>query len=250
MQKTTGNKLRLGIFITVSIALFILAIYFIGEKQQLFSTTFHISGTFNDIDGLQVGNNVRFSGINVGTVEDIEQITDSTVKVDMQINEDTRKFIKKDAKAVIGSDGPLGNKIVTIVPGAGRNQEPIADNGIIATSKSASIDDILASLKVTGDNAARITDDLAAVMDNIRKGRGTIGKLLMDSTMAKNVDQSLVNIKQGTGGFKQNMDAAGHSILLRGFLKKKKKEAEEKKEKQKEEKSEKDHESTKDADKK
>src|SRR5688572_17323153 len=112
MKKTTGNKLRLGIFVSASLILFILAIYYVGERQQLFSGTFHISGVFKDISGLQVGNNVRFSGINVGIVKEIEQITDSTVRVDMQIENGTQKFIKTNAKAIIGSDGLMGSKLI------------------------------------------------------------------------------------------------------------------------------------------
>jgi phospholipid/cholesterol/gamma-HCH transport system substrate-binding protein len=53
-------------------------------------------------------------------------------------------------------------------------------------------------------------------------GKGTIGKLFVDSAFAKNLDATIVNIKQGAGGFKQNMDAASHNVFLRGFLKKKK----------------------------
>jgi phospholipid/cholesterol/gamma-HCH transport system substrate-binding protein len=66
-------------------------------------------------------------------------------------------------------------------------------------------------------------------MKNIREGRGTVGKLLMDSSFARNIDKTIVNIKQGTSGFKQNMDAASHNFLLRGFLKKKKKKEQEQK---------------------
>src|SRR5688500_8637228 len=101
MKNTTGSKVRLGIFVSSAVILFIVAIYFIGKKQQLFSSTFHISGIFADISGLQVGNNVRFSGINVGIVQEIEQISDSTVRVDMQIQDGTRKFIKTNARAFI-----------------------------------------------------------------------------------------------------------------------------------------------------
>ena len=84
------------------------------------------------------------------------------------------------------------------------------------------MDEILYNLKVTSSNAAYITDDLGAVMNNIRNGKGTIGKLFMDTLFAKSIDQTLLNIRQGTGGFKKNMDAASHNILLRGFFKKKK----------------------------
>ncbi len=223
MKKATGNKIRLGIFVSISITLFIAGLYFIGQKQQLFNNTFRVSGIFKDISGLQVGNNVRFSGINVGIVENIEQITDTTVRVDMLIEENTRKFIKKNAKAIIGSDGLMGNKIVVIIPGT-HNKPIVSDNDIIETTRAVSIDDILSKIKVTSDNSATITDNLSAIMENIRKGKGTIGKLFMDTTFAQNLDATLINVKQGAGGFKKNMDAASHNFLLRGFFKKNEKE--------------------------
>jgi phospholipid/cholesterol/gamma-HCH transport system substrate-binding protein len=220
MQKSTSNKMKLGIFVTVSVTLFIVGIYLIGQRQQLFSSTFQVSGIFKDIGGLQIGNNVRFSGINVGIIDDIQQITDSTVKVDMLINEHSRKFMKKNAKAIIGSDGLMGNKIVLIIPGS-PGKPALSNNDIIETTQPVTMDDILVKIKVSSDNAANITDNLSAITQNIRDGKGTIGKLFMDSTLAENVDQALVNIKQGAGGFKQNMNAASHNFFLRGFFKKK-----------------------------
>jgi phospholipid/cholesterol/gamma-HCH transport system substrate-binding protein len=235
MKKATANKTRLGIFVSIAITLFIVAIYLIGQRQQLFSKTFHVSGIFKDIGGLQVGNNVRFSGINVGIIASIRQHTDSTVLVDMVILEDTRKFIKKNAIAMIGSDGLMGSKLVLLTPGTS-GEKMIADNDIITTHQGVSTDEILQSLKITSDNAARITSDLAIIMQTIREGKGTLGKLLMDSVLAENVDRALINIKQGAGGFKENMDAAGHSFLLRGAIKKQEKEQEKLKEKERKEK--------------
>ena len=229
---TKNNGLKLGVFVSITIAIFIVIIYFVGKRQQLFSSTFRVSGLFFDIGGLQVGNNVRFSGINVGVVENITQVTDSTVCVDMLIVEDTRKFIKKNAVAIIGSDGLMGSKLVMIIPAA-YGKEVMDENDTIGTVQSVTMDDILLSLKITSDNAANITGNLAVVMHNIREGKGTIGKLLMDSVLAENVDKALVNIKQGAAGFKQNMDAAGHSFLLRGYIKKKETEKEKEKEKNK-----------------
>src|ERR1041385_228385 len=180
MEKKKGNQIKLGVFVSVTIALFIVGIYFIGQRQKLFSSTFHVSGIFEDISGLQVGNNVRFSGINVGIIEDIEQITDSTVRVDMQIVEHSRQFIKKNAIAVIGSDGLMGSKIIMIIPGTAGKQE-LADNDVIGTARQVNMDEILLKLKVTTDNVANITGDLSIIMENVREGRGTIGMLLMDS---------------------------------------------------------------------
>jgi phospholipid/cholesterol/gamma-HCH transport system substrate-binding protein len=202
------------------VALFFAGIYYIGETKKLFSTTFRISAMFKDVNGLQVGNNVRFAGINVGTVENIQIISDTTVQVDMVVDITTQQFIKKDAKAIIGSDGLMGNKILNI--SAGTVGKPIVENGdMIGTTLPVSFDDMLANLKITTDNASSITNDLADIIANIHSGKGTIGKLFMDTVFAENLDKTIVNVKQGTKGFKQNMDAAQKSFLLRGFFKKK-----------------------------
>jgi phospholipid/cholesterol/gamma-HCH transport system substrate-binding protein len=221
MQKHNEHKMRLGIFVSIGLTLFIIGIYFIGDKQQLFNKTFQISGVFRDVSGLQVGNNVRFSGINIGVIESIEIVSDSAVRVNFNIDDKARKYIKKDAKITIGSDGLMGNKVAIIIPGA-KSKLEIENNDIIVAAVPVSMDEILYNLKVTSSNAAYITDDLASIMNNIRSGKGTIGKLFMDTLFAKNIDQTLLNIRQGTGGFKKNMDAASHNILLRGFFKKKK----------------------------
>lgn len=227
MKKSTGNNIKLGIFVSAGFVLFILGIYLIGQKQNLFTSTFQINGIFKDVSGLLVGNNVRFSGINVGIIESIQQVTDSTVKVNMVINEDTRKFIKKNAIAIIGSDGLMGNKIMLIVPGPAGEKE-ISNNDIIQTAQTVNMDEILLNLKTTTGNAAVITADLAAIMSNISNGKGTIGKLFMDTVFSENLDKTIVNIHAGTKGFAENMDAAQNSILLRGSIKRSEKRADKK----------------------
>ena len=263
MQKNKSNSIKLGVFVSVGLLLFIIGIYFIGKKQQLFNTTFKISGIFKDISGLQVGNNVRFSGITVGVIESIEMIADTAVRIDFSIDEKARRFIKKDAKAIIGSDGLMGNKIINILPGTA-STAAIENKDFIETTVPISIDDIMVNLKktsisaseitqnlsaITGNikngegamgklfmdddfanhlhqtisNAADITEDLSAVMANIRAGNGAVGKLFMDETIAKNMDSAINNLKQGTGGLKDNMDAASHNFLLRGYFNKKEK---------------------------
>ncbi len=227
MQHESIHKIRLGVFVSIGIALLLTGIYFIGDTKKLFSNTFRVSAMFQNVNGLQVGNNVRFAGINVGTISDIEIITDTSVKVDMTIEVSSQKFIKKDAKAIIGSDGLMGNKILNISPGTNTAPE-IKDNDMIGTTIPVNMDDMLLKLKSTVDNASSIATDMAAIMGNIRSGKGTVGKLFMDTIFAENLDRTIVNVKQGTKGFKQNMEAAQHSFLLRGFFKKSPKESQEK----------------------
>ncbi len=222
MKKSAGNQIKVGVFVALSIALLIAGIYLVGQRRHMFSTTFRISGMFSDIDGLQVGSNVRFAGINIGIVEGITLVTDTTVQVDMEIEENTRKFIKQNAIAVISSDGLVGDKIVSV--SAGTPGQPIVkDNDFISTQQNVRMDDILKDMKTATANTVLITDDLAYVLESVANGNGMVGKLFFDSTFAEIIEAAMVNLKQGAGGFKQNMDAASHSVLLKGYLKKKEK---------------------------
>jgi phospholipid/cholesterol/gamma-HCH transport system substrate-binding protein len=184
LKKDISHNIRLGIFITLGIVLFFAGIYFIGMRQQLFTGTFSVSGVFKDVSGLHVGNNVIFAGVNVGTIADITIVSDSSVRVDMRIDEDARRFIRKDARACIGSEGLMGNKILVITPGAGGAGE-IENNDQLATTESVKVDDILKQVKTTSDNVALLTGDLTRIVDAISSGKGTVGKLLMDSTYLK-----------------------------------------------------------------
>lgn len=136
--------------------------------------------------------------------------------------------MKKNARAIVGSDGLMGNKILLILPGSA-GQLAFEDNDYIQTAQPLSMDEILLKVKLTSDNAASITSDLSVIIKNIRQGHGTIGKLLMDKRFANNVDQSMVNIKQGSDGFKENMNAAKQNWLFRGYFKNRQKKKDEKK---------------------
>ncbi|MBK7631184.1 MAG: MCE family protein [Ignavibacteriales bacterium] len=205
MKKNSTNKIKLGIFVTLGLVVLILAIYFIGEKQLLFKSTFRLTGVFTDVAGLQAGNNVRLSGISIGTVESISLVSDTTVRVEIVIDESSRKFIKKDAVATIGSEGLIGNKVLVINPGTG-GKKSIEDNDIIQTAQPIDVDDIMISLKTTIDNTAIITGDLAKISTNIESGEGTIGRLMMDQTWRENIQSTIINLKDGSEKFVVFMD--------------------------------------------
>lgn len=215
MKKKINHKVRLGIFISLGIAVFIFAIYFIGEQQQLFRSTFRLSGVFKNVAGLQVGNNVRLSGINVGTIDNVTIISDTSVRVVFFVDENTRQFIKKDAVASIGSEGLMGNKVLIISPGTG-GKKIIENDDVIATSQPTDIDDIMKSLKTTMDNTANITGNLATISASIESGKGAVGGLIMDKAWRKDIESTINNLKEGSDGFKVVMDKAGEldSILI------------------------------------
>ncbi len=205
MKKNSTNKIKLGVFVSLGLVVLILAIYYIGEKQLLFESTFRLTGVFTDVGGLQPGNNVRLSGISIGTVESISLVSDTTVRVEIVIDESSRKFIKKDAIATIGSEGLIGNKVLVINPGTG-GKKNIEDNDIIQTEQPIDVDDIMLSLKTTIDNTAIITGDLAKISTNIESGNGTIGRLIMDQSWRENIQSTIINLKDGSEKFVVFMD--------------------------------------------
>ena len=110
MATDTLKNIRLGVFVLAGMVFLITALYVIGNKKNLFGKTLRISAEFYNVNGLMVGNNVRFSGIDVGTVESVEIITDSSVRVVMIIEESIREYIKKNAHKIICSAIYVGLK--------------------------------------------------------------------------------------------------------------------------------------------
>jgi phospholipid/cholesterol/gamma-HCH transport system substrate-binding protein len=221
-------KVRLGLFVAGGLAIFILAIFIIGKQKNLFNPVFKLTTTFYNVSGLQVGNNIRFSGINIGTVDNIHIINDSTVRVDMMIRKEVHQFIKTDCEVAIGSEGLIGDKLITITQGS--PDARLAKEGQeLASTEPVETDAIMASLQVTAQNAEIITQQLAEIMTKINTGRGTMGRLIQDTTIAENLNQTIVNLKTSSKGLDENMKAAKHSILFKGYFKKKAKAAEEKK---------------------
>ncbi len=218
----------LGVFVVVGFIVLIVALNFIGQKSRLFSKTIKLHTIFNDINGLQSGGNVRFAGINVGTVDNVTIISDTAVQVDFIIDKNVKKFIKKGATAGISSDGLMGDKLLVLSSGDANGKE-VEDGELVPAGGGSNIDQIMAQAKITMDNAAKITTDLAVVVETIKSGKGTIGKILMDQKMADNVDQVVVNAKEGLEGFSENMEAAKSNFLLKGYYKKKEKQEEKEK---------------------
>jgi phospholipid/cholesterol/gamma-HCH transport system substrate-binding protein len=221
MEPSSKFKTRLGLFVAAGLVLFVATIFYIGRQKHLFNPVFRINSMFKNINGLEIGNNVRFSGINVGTVDNIQIINDSTVQVSLIIDKDVQKFIKTDCFVTIGSEGLIGDKIINITQG---NAEQIVNEGqFLPSNEPLETDAIMASLKVTGENAEIVSDQLAQILYKINSGKGTFGMLINDSSMATNINSTISNLKRSTKGLDENMEAAKHNILLRGYFKNKKK---------------------------
>ena len=188
MKKT--NKLVLAIFIIAGSVLFLVAIFVIGSKQNMFTSTMKLQAVFETVSGLLEGSNVRFNGISVGTVDKIEIIAGNKIRVEMVIVSSVKKFIKRDSKAKVVTEGLIGNKIIDITPGDEKALS-VNDGDILETVKPIEAEDILRSLKETGENASLITKDVANIVSKVDQGEGTLGQLINNTTLYNNVDSTM-----------------------------------------------------------
>jgi phospholipid/cholesterol/gamma-HCH transport system substrate-binding protein len=221
---TQKYKIRLSLFLMGGLLLFIIAIFIIGNQKNMFNPVFKLTTTFYNVSGLEVGSNIRFSGINVGTVDNIAIINDSMVLVDLSILKNVQQFIKADCKAGIGSAGIIGDRILVITQGS-EGAPVVKDGQYIASNEPVETDAIMASLYITAGNDEIISQQLAEIMFNVNSGKGTLGRLIQDSTIAGNFNETMLNLRKSSKGLDENMNAAKENFLLKSYFNRKEKAA-------------------------
>lgn len=226
MEISTNQKIRTGAFVVLSLLLLLIIIFLIGKQKNMFGGTFFVHAHFKNISGLKEGNFVRYAGINVGTVDNISMVNDTTVLVTLLLRDGIHPYIKEDAAASIGSDGLMGDKLVAISPGS--SAAVVKENGQIRTVNPVDIDRIVNNLSKISDNAEELTGSMAKVMTKINNGEGSFGRLVNDDKLVRNLEGTLVSaratvdtVKQTASSVKANMEAAKHSFLFRGYFRKK-----------------------------
>jgi phospholipid/cholesterol/gamma-HCH transport system substrate-binding protein len=188
------NKLlRIGFFIFLSFLLFVAAILVLGRKRNMFQQSIKISTVFRDVRGLKVGNNVRFTGIEVGAIVNMSILSDTAVYVELSMDKKVIPYIKKDSRATIGSEGLMGSKIVIILPG-NPGSESIEAGDQIPAIDAVEIDDILKEIKLSSEKISQVANNLIDITQKINDGDGIFGKMFTDSELTEQIELSGKNI--------------------------------------------------------
>jgi len=195
-MSTSKNRrsVIVGIFILIAIVILIVAVFTLGGERKTFSRKIPVKAMFNDVSGLKQGDNVWFSGVKVGTVKTLELKPNSKVELTLSIEEKSQPFIRQDAKAKIGSEGLIGNRIVVIYGGTSAAPE-VKDGQFLQTEELTSTDDMLATLQENNKNLVEITRNFKIISDRIANGEGSIGRLLSDNTLASNLESTVANFR-------------------------------------------------------
>jgi len=217
MQMNRNKSIKLGLFISIGITILILGIYTIGVRQSIFGTSLMVKGIFTDVQGLRVGSNVRFAGIEIGAVSNITIINDTSILVDFMLDKDVKKFIRKDSKAVIIVTGLLGNKVVNIMPGS-YNSEIIEEGDILPTDQGVEIADVMRELQKSSRNTTAVTRNLVDITDKVNRGEGIFGQIFADTVFSQNLDRIGANTAELTDNFAVITDQIINEYGLVGHL--------------------------------
>jgi len=219
MSNTLANA-KLGIFIFLGSTILVVIIFLLGNKDQLFASTFTVKAYFNNTEGLRNGASVRFGGIDVGAVKSIQIVSDTTVSVEvtMRVKEDVKQYIKKDSRASIETEGLVGNKVIVITSGsAGANE--ISNGGRILSKEPLNFADIITETQGIMAYTKDMTKNLAEIVYKVNEGEGTIGKIINDDklyTAATNLtntaDKNLNSITDDMRGVIALFDELGKGV--------------------------------------
>lgn len=191
-------KVRLGIFIAIGLTLFSVGIFFIGKQKHMFNDVFRVSTYFNNVSGLLVGTNVRFAGITVGTVDRIKIINDSTVQVDMIIVKEVQQFIKEDCRSKYRHLRNYRGDRILIISQGGVDAPLATDGQLLSSVEPVETDAIMQNLSVTSYHTAIVSEQLAEILIKVNSGNSALGRLIQDSSMANNIDQTFENLKNSS----------------------------------------------------
>ncbi|WP_373493105.1 MlaD family protein [Aquiflexum sp.] len=217
-KKRTIENSKLGGLVIAGILFLVFTLYMIGKNQNMFGASITITAEVENVSGLVPGNNVRFKGLNVGTVKSVEMANDSSIHVVMYIQKNMVPFIKKNALTAIGTDGLMGSKLIQIIPQAGF-AENVEEGDVIYSTTPVSTDAMMERLGSSSEYFEKTTENLYEITSKLNKSeslwvllsdslltgdiKGAVGELKLAarraSEMATAGNQLMVNLKDGEG---------------------------------------------------
>lgn len=224
MYTKMNFELKVGIFIFIGIVILAVIVFSIGNFYTV-KRGYTLNVVFSFANGISIGAPVRYSGVEVGEVQNIEVYFDEKenrplVKLLVWVSQNT--WINENARANINTLGLLGEKYLEITPGTRearllkngetlRGQDPVSTEEIArftkelvlkvgslieSINKVISDEELLASLKNTAANVETLTLDMRNFIATAKEGKGTIGRLLSDDKLYNDIDEMILDIKR------------------------------------------------------
>ncbi len=197
MESSNKRAVTVGFFVFLGIVFLLAGILLIGNLHGTFQRKMQVVSLFDDVNGLQKGNNVWFSGVKVGTVNHIDFYNQSQVKVTVSIEKVSQEYIRRDAKIKISTDGLIGNKILVITGGT-PNAGPVRQGDTLAVETAVSSEEMLNLLQENNKNVYAITNDLKTITSALANGEGSLGKILKDDELYNNINGMVLSLRKSS----------------------------------------------------
>ena len=219
-ESSNKRAIIVGVFVLLGLIFLAGGILTIGNLHETFESKIKVTALFDDVNGLQKGNNIWFSGVKIGTIKKVEFYGQSRVRIIMNIDVKSQQYIRKDANVKISSDGFIGNKILVIYGGTTK-AGAVTDGDTLSAEKTFSTEDLINTFQENNKNALVITTNLKTVSKNLLDGKGSVGKLLKDETIYNNIAASSNSLKSAATKAEQMMNsltAFGSGLNKKGTL--------------------------------
>jgi phospholipid/cholesterol/gamma-HCH transport system substrate-binding protein len=206
------SELKIGIVSLFALVIAAMTIFMVSGEGGFFWQRHSIKTIFSDIQGLKEGAPVRVAGVEVGSVTKMDFVGDR-VEVTMEVGNEQRSRITNRSVASLGSVSLLGEAAVDIT--ANSQGTPIADWGYVSSGSAPG------SLSTAATAATRSLETTNALLEDIRSGRGTLGRLMTDETLYNQLNDFVssaeavtrgINAGRGTLGRLTTNDAAAKSL--------------------------------------
>jgi phospholipid/cholesterol/gamma-HCH transport system substrate-binding protein len=194
-----GKRLAVGIFISLGLAILLVTVFTIGNQRKTFIKSIRLHVIFDNVQGLQPGNNIWLSGMKVGTVKTIDFYGNSQVAVILNVERKAQPHIRKDSKAHISTDGLVGNKIV-VIDGGSDAVPAVSDNDSLQSQHLAGMQEMMTTFQASNSNLLEITGNLKTISRRLTEGQGTLGQLINDPEIADHLRTSIDHLRNATAG--------------------------------------------------
>ena len=222
-KQTSLSELRVGILVVTSLAILMLVVFAISGDIKFpgMNKTTIVRTQMASVDGLRKGAEVRLSGKKVGSVRDLIFSRDipanatapSNIEIVMEIDGrlDGRPAIERirtDSLAVLKGAGVLGDNVIDISPGTGSGAA-IKDGDYINSVAQKSVGDIINAAQTAVGNLNAISSDVRIITENLRNGRGTMGKFINDESFYVDLDRTVREAESLLQSFREGNGTIG-----------------------------------------